>query len=345
MARKSKPTRSDVAALAGVSNATVSNVLNRSEKVKDETARRVREAIETLNYSPDLVARSLITGRTMQLGIILEDVLNPFYTEVIREFENAASERGYFVNICSGLHKVDAYFESAVNRGLDGIFVTALPYKFHVEKLSRLVERDVKVLTTGNVSADYRLVSSIEQDYASAMAAAMDHLYSLGHRHIAYLSGLGPSQTFDLRYSSYQKCVKNLGLPDGDSLLISGGPPYTTNIRDGYVCANRLLKSGRPFSAAVCGNDLMAFGAIRAFREHGLRIPEDVSVMGFDGIQMGEYWDPPLTTMSLDKKEFGYKAFALLYNNIVNDNTGYSMIKLNFHKGGSTGPCPEHLRT
>ena len=335
-----KPTRRDVARLAGVSTATVSNVVNRSGKVKEETVLRVQRAIDRLHYRPDMVARSLTTGKTMQIGIVLEDVLNPFYGEIVREFENAAGERDYFVSVCTGLRKLDGYFDSAVTRGLDGIFVTALPYKFRVEKLYRLVDCGVRVLTSGNVNVDRSRVSSIEQDYESGMAAAIRHLYRLGHRRIAYLSGLGRSQTFDLRCVAYRRCAAELRLPDAGSLLVSGEAPYTTNVRDGYNCAARLLRSGKRFTAAGCGNDLMAIGAIRAFRESGLRVPQDVSVVGFDGIEIGRFCDPPLTTMSLDKERFGRKAFELLYRGMACGETASCTEGLTLLEGGSTAPCP-----
>ena len=111
-------TRRDVAKAAGVSTATVSNVLNNSDKVKAETAEHVRQVIKQLNYSPNMVARSLSTKRTMQVGIILEDISNPFFAELAEDFERAADEQNYFVNICMGLSKLDAYFENFISRGL-----------------------------------------------------------------------------------------------------------------------------------------------------------------------------------------------------------------------------------
>ena len=109
-----KATRTDVARLAGVSTATVSNVLNGSNKVKEATVRRVMEAVQQLDYRPDMIARSMTTKRTMQIGIVLEDVINPYYGEVMREFELAANEKNYFVNICTGLHKLDSYFDNFI---------------------------------------------------------------------------------------------------------------------------------------------------------------------------------------------------------------------------------------
>src|SRR5690554_6266494 len=106
-----RPTRTDVAKLAGVSTATVSNVLNRPEIVTEETAKKVRAAIEQLDYRPDMIARSLSTKRTMQIGIVLEDMLNPFFGAIVKGFENAANEKNYFVNVCTGLNRLDNYLD------------------------------------------------------------------------------------------------------------------------------------------------------------------------------------------------------------------------------------------
>ncbi|HHY82936.1 MAG TPA: LacI family transcriptional regulator [Clostridiales bacterium] len=331
-----RPTRTDVAKLAGVSTATVSNVLNRPDIVTEETAERVRAAIKQLGYRPDMIARSLSTKRTMQIGIVLEDMLNPYFGAIVKEFESAANEQNYFVNVCTGLNRLDNYLDDFITRGLEGIFITALPYKFHVEKLYNLVEKGIKIITSGNINADSRLVSSIENDYIAAMHDVIEHLYNLGHINIAYLSGLGRELTYDLRCNGYRKSLEEFNLPYRDSLLIDGEYPYSTNIKAGYDCAMRLMGTGEKFTAVICGNDLMALGAMKAFQEKGFKIPEDISVVGFDGIEIGRYWEPALTTMSVDKTKFGRKAFELLHSNILTGKTDQFISKLTLWEGGST---------
>lgn len=317
-----KVTRIDVALAAGVSTATVSNVLNNSGKVKEDTAVRVREVIRQMDYSPNLVARSLTTKRTMQVGIVMEDISNPFFSEVARDFESAADEKGYFVNICTGFSKLDDYFDNYIARGLDGIFVTALPHKFNVEKLYKLVEKGIRIVTSGNIEVDSKRISSIENDFENGMWEAVHHLYSIGHRKIAYLSGLGKMLSNDLRCRDYKKAMERQGLEYLEELLIDGKYPYTTTMQDGYRCALQLLEKKADFTAVICGNDMMALGAMKAMKENGLRIPEDVSVIGMDGTFIGEYWEPSLTTLSLNKN-LGRKAFELLYTNMTKGNVGY----------------------
>ena len=281
-----KPTRLDVAKLAGVSPATVSNVMNNAQKVRGETVERVQAAMAQLNYQPNMVARSLTTRKTMQIGLVLENIRNPYYGEIVEHFEAAASARGY-----------------------------------------------IRVLVSGNTDVDYRRFSSIESDYAAAMRMAVKHLAGLGHSEIVYLSGLSHEMRYDLRCDAYQKQMTELGL---SPVLIDGDPPYQTDVRAGYRQASRLLSSQTPFTAVICGNDLMAIGAMRAFFERGLRVPEDISVVGFDGIDLGRFQTPSLTTLAVDARDFGEKAFELLYASMTQETTSFYSSKLKLIQGEST---------
>ena len=304
-----KPTRQDVAKLAGVSPATVSNVMNNAQKVRSETVERVQAAMAQLNYQPNMVARSLTTRKTMQIGFVLENIRNPYYGEIVEHFEAAASAKGYFVNICTGTQNIDHYLDNFVTRRLDGVFVGALPHMFDMSKLDQLLENDIRVLVSGNTDVDYRRFSSIESDYAAAMREAVRHLAGLGHSEIVYLSGLSHDMRYDLRCDAYQKQMNALGLCPA---LIDGDPPYQTDVRAGYRQAVRLLDSGTPFTAVICGNDLMAIGAMRAFFERGLRVPEDISVVGYDGLAIGGYYCPKLTTITQSLDRLAQRSFEIL---------------------------------
>ncbi len=328
------PTRLDVAKLAGVSPATVSNVMNNVQKVREETVERVHAAMAQLNYQPNMVARSLITRKTMQLGIVLEDIRNPFYGEIVESFESAASAKGYFVNICIGTQNLDHYLDNFITRRLDGVFVAALPHMLDMSKLDQLLENDIQVLVSGNTDVDYRRFSSIEHDYRTAMQMAVAHLLELGHREIVYLSGLSHDMRYDLRCGAYEQQMLEHGL---NAVIFDGEPPYPTDVRAGYRQACRLLESGTPVTAVICGNDLMAIGAIRAFFERGLRVPEDISVVGFDGIELGRYQSPSLTTLAVEVNAFGEKAFDLLYAAMTKQTTGFYSNKLKLIRGESTG--------
>lgn len=336
-----KVTRNDVAKKAGVSNATVSYVLNGSAKISEATKEKVWKAVKELDYHPDMVARSMSTKETMQIGIVLEDLSNPFYGEIVNGFENAANEKNYFVNICTGLNKLDEYFDNFITRRIDGIFITALPHKFSSEKLYKLLDHGIKIVNSGNAEIDFRRIASIENDYIMAMKEAVEYLYQLGHRNIAYLSGLGKEMSCDLRYIGYEKIINELKLPCGNDLFIEGKSPYFTGVKEGYEDAKKLMSLGKKFTAVICTNDMMAFGAMKAFQEKGLRIPQDVSVIGFDGIALSQYWQPSLTTMKVDKFEFGKKAFELLYTSIHEGTIGYYKNKMQLVKRDSTAICSD----
>lgn len=335
-----KATRADVAKLAGVSTATVSYVLNGSRHMSEKTCKLVLDAVKQLNYKPDMIARSMTKNETMQLSLMIDNVANPFYGEIINGFENAAIERGYFVNICTGNANINEYYDNYVARRVDGVFIAALPHKFDVERMYNLTDNGIRVVVSGNTDVDLKRVSSIECDYFMAMDQAVHYLYKLGHRDIAYLSGLSRKFRYDHRVEGYLSAVERYKLPCGDSLLVDGKPPYQTEIVDGHAMAKDLLASGRRFTALICTNDLMAMGAISALKEAGLRVPEDVSVMGFDDIIFSKAWRPSITTMGGAKANFGRKSFELLYTNIRYGTTGYYLHQLEVIERASTAPPP-----
>ena len=227
-------TRRDVAKAAGVSTATVSNVLNNSDKVKAETAEHVRQVIKAAELQSQYGRQKPVHKADNAGGHHTGGYIQPFFAELAEDFERAADEQNYFVNICMGLSKLDAYFENFISRGLEGIFVTALPHKFDTQKLYRLVDNGIKVVASGNVQIDTKRISSLENDYEDGMWKIMEYLYKLGHREIAYLSGLGRKLESDCRCRFYLNNVKRLGLDYEDHLLIDGKFPYTTTMLDGY---------------------------------------------------------------------------------------------------------------
>ena len=186
-------TRADVARLAGVSTATVSYVLNHTKHISPETTKRVMDAVRELDYRPDFVARSLSQRQTKQLAIFMDDATNPLYGEIIRSFEECASEKGYFVSICASQRRFQEYFDNAISRRLDGLFIMAPPRHYGAETLRRVAGRGIRVITSGYYDVDQEQCSSIENDFVSAMRKGMLHLYDRGHRDIAFLTGLTSS--------------------------------------------------------------------------------------------------------------------------------------------------------
>lgn len=331
-----KVTRADVAKLAGVSTATVSYVLNGSRNMSDRTKKLVFDAVEQLNYKPDMIARSMTKNETMQLSLMINDITNPFFSEIVVGFETAAIEKGYFVNVCTGYKDINNYFDNYIARRIDGVFVVAVPLKFDLSRLYSLTDNGVKVVVSGNIEADLKRVSSIENDYVAGMQTAVAYLRQLGHERIAYLSGLSRKHKFDRKIEGYLTAMQQQGLGCGEELLLEGKAPYSTSVEDGYAMARELIATGKAFSAVICTNDLMAMGAVSALEDAGLRVPQDVSVMGFDDILFSRAWRPAITTMAVSKNEFGRKAFELLYTNIKNGSTGYYLSRLELKPRAST---------
>lgn len=332
-----KVTRADVAKLAGVSTATVSYVLNGSRNMSDKTRKLVLDAVEQLNYKPDMIARSMTKNETMQLSLMINDITNPFFSEIVVGFETAAIEKGYFVNVCTGYKDINNYFDNYIARRIDGVFVVAVPHKFDLNRLYNLTENGIKVVVSGNTEADLKRVSSIENDYVAGMRTAVTYLHQLGHERIAYLSGLSRKHKYDRKIEGYLAAMEQQRLNCGEELLLEGRAPYSTSVEDGYAMAKELVASGKEFTAVICTNDLMAMGAVSAFEDVGLRVPQDVSVMGFDDILFAKAWRPAITTMAVSKYEFGRKAFELLYTNIKKGNTGYYLSQLELKARTSTG--------
>lgn len=334
-----KATRADVARLAGVSTATVSYVLNDSRNMSEKTKKLVRDAVKQLNYTPDMIARSMTTNETKQLSLMLNDITNPFYSEIVMGFEAAAIEKGYFVNVCTGYKDINNYLDNYIARRIDGVFIVAMPYRFDMRRLYNLVDNGIKVVVSGNVKADMSRICSIESDWMAGMKTAVNYLRGLGHERIVYLSGVDREHRSDLRLDGYLSSMKGAGLPWGDELLCEGHPPYSTGVEDGSVLARELLDSGKEFTAVICQNDLMAMGAISVFEKAGLSVPGDVSVMGFDDNLFAKVWRPSITTMAVSKQDFGRKAFEMLYDDIKNGIAGSCLRKLELIERESTGPA------
>ena len=307
-----KVTRKDIAKMAGVSTATVSYVINGSNRVGEETRERVQRIIEEYNYRPDLIARAMSTRSTMQIALLVNDLFNNFFAEIVTEFEKAAIQQGYCVNICTSDRSISNYIDSFVTRRMDGVFCMVSPTRIDLQKLYALRQDDIPVLISGSSTADRSRVSLIELDYAQGMLIALEYLKGCGHRRIAYLSAFPQDFECDNRLKMFLKYYDQI-FPTDEKLLITGDYPFPSTVDAGYDLAKRLIDRGSPFTAVITTNDSMAIGCIEALQKHGFRVPEDVSVMGFDNIPIGKHVAVPLTTVGFDKYRFANDAFSMLH--------------------------------
>jgi LacI family transcriptional regulator len=327
-----------VAKEARVSTATVSRIINDSSLVSPETARRVWRTIRKLNYHPDSQARSLVSGRSRILGLIISDITNPFFPELVKGFENLALQNNYEV-ILTNTNYDPARMATCVRRLLErrAEGVAIMTSEMDPELIDELARRGIPIvfLDVGRVRDR---ISNIRVDYAQGIREAVDHLITAGHRRIGFISGPMNLKSARTRKSAFLKCWSAYGLVGDSSLMVEGNH----KIDGGELAMFRLLQLKQRPTAVLASNDLSAIGAFRAIRLAGLRIPEDISVVGFDDIDFGQFTHPPLATIRLSRTELGGKAFNALFRILHGDSQEgeeYN-VETHFVARESTGPAP-----
>ena len=304
----------EVAEKAGVSPTTVSHVINNTRYVSGNVRSRVIDAMRELNYRPNGLARSLRRGETLTLGLILPDSANPFFAEIGRAIESSAFACGYSVILCNtenDIKKERLYTEVLENKQVDGmIFVASGENR---EAISEIANNGLPVVVVDRDMGSLELDTVITDNYHGGLIATQ-HLLSLGHRIIALITGPSNITPSADRVTGYRAALQQSNLPVDENLIVRGNfhPP------SGYEGALRLFQCiPRPTAVYAC-NDMMAIGVIRAASQLGLGIPEDVSIVGFDDIELTSYTTPPLTTISQPKQEIGQLAVSLVLERIQN---------------------------
>lgn len=297
-----------VAEHAGVSVSTVSRVVNHNPRVDAQLAERVKAAIGELGYIPSRVARSLVSGRSRTFGVIISDITNPFFPELIQGFEDAAVEVGYETLIGStnyDLAKMEACIDRMLERKVDGVAV--MTFGIEGPLLDRLAERGIPMVFIDKAPATQKSLA-VTIDYGPGIFEAVEHLAKLGHERIAFLSGPPSLHSAVSRRKAFLAAMKKLGLKVDAERVATGDH----TLDRGMEAAGKLLKlSPRP-TAIVCSNDLSAIGAMHAISAAGLSVPRDVSVIGFDDIRFSEFLIPALTTVRMSRTEIARAAVTLL---------------------------------
>ena len=298
----------DVAARAGVSTATVSRVLSGSGPALPATRERVLAAARELAYRPSGVARALKRAETRTIGLVVADITNPFFPEIARAVEAEAHRRGLGVLLLSTSEDADreaAMLDILVERRVDGIVLASGRAPRRLAR--RLADLPVPVVV---VDADIRLagVATVGTAQRAGAALAAEHLLGLGHRRLAFV-GAPPGQAASgPRRAGILDALRAAGLGP-DALEVEGGDG---RMDGGVQAVDRLIGSGSRATGIVAYNDLAAIGALRGLRRAGLRVPDDVSVVGFDDIEPASWTDPPLTTVRQPTDEMGRLAVDLL---------------------------------
>jgi len=295
----------------GLSPATVSLVINRStvaDSIPQDTKDRIFAAARKFKYRPNFFARSLRTQRSFTIGVIVPEVSDGYSASVMSGVEAYLLQEGYFYFVASHRHRadlIDEYPRMFLERSVDGLIAVDTPWHLNLS---------VPVVTVSG-HHDVKGVVNIVLNHQRAAEVALKHLFHLGHRQIAFIKGQEFSSDTEVRWSNIERVARQLGVAINPRLVVQleGDSPSP---QLGYVATRRLLAAGEPFSALFAFNDISAMGAIRALRESGLRVPEDVSVVGFDDIQSAAYQNPSLTTVRQPLREMGRAAAEILLKRI-----------------------------
>ncbi|WP_119696482.1 LacI family DNA-binding transcriptional regulator [Microbacterium halotolerans] len=308
----------DVAAHAGVSSGTVSNTLNHPERVRTHTRDRVNAAIAALGYVPNQQARMLTGAPSEVIGLVVLDVESPFYTEAAHAIERAVRESGHVIMLSTSdgdLEREAALLRMLAAQGVRGVLLAPATPDIDASRY-RALPRSLPVVLLDFDGGDTHCSVSVDNRQGGRLAAR--HLVERGHRQLAFIGGPAHFRQFADRVDGARAELRDTGMDPTASLIEISASGI--GIRDGHAAAERLLEHDRP-TAVFCGNDMLAFGAYRAFAGIGLRVPEDIAIVGYDDIDVAKDWIVPMTTIRQPIDELGRIAARLLIEHSAHDRT------------------------
>lgn len=313
-----------IAQLAKVSKATVSRVINNSPKVTPKTRDRVMKAIKEAGYYPNVTARRLTTNKAETIGLIIPSPQdktfgNPFYTEILRGFTHQAKIEGYDLLLFINEHQFN-YSQLFHDRRVDGLLLVGV--NRGDKGIIQLSENKFPYILTGKI--DYEEANYVDAENRKGAYQAVSYLVNLGHKRIGYLGGSFDFVFNQERFEGYLQALKEHNLEYGKELTMES----INTEESGYEAMRKILKFSPIPTAVFAANDLDAIGAMKAVKEKGLRIPEDIAFVGFDDIQLASFMDPPLTTVRQPIFEMGTTAINLLVGMIEGRVKGAQQVEL-----------------
>lgn len=324
VAKSASANIAQVAAEAGVSPTTVSHALSGKRSVSAPTKARIQAAVDRLGYSPNLVARGLRSQRTHTVALLVADISNPYYPRLARSIGDALAVEGYIpfiLNTDSSAERERTYLREVVSRSVDGVIVQAM--SLEPDEIRRIVGpgTPLVVLTDGPGEHAYDQVTT---DDASGIREAVDHLVAAGRTDLAFLTGPKGSGPSSARLAGFLDATDGAGLKVGPHRIA-----FTKFTHDGGVHGmSSLLEAGPPPHAVLCGNDLIAIGAMDVAHARGLRIPDDVAIVGFDNIETADLVTPRLTTIDNYVTAVGSAAGAVLLDRMSGATGPYRSVVL-----------------
>lgn len=310
----------DISAVCGVSIATVSKALNDHKDIGKETKGHIKQVAKELGYLPNSAAKTLKTNRTYNLGVLFSDegrsgLTHDYFSYVLDSFKSTAEERGYditFINSCKTRPDRMSYLEHSKYRGFDGVVIACVD--FDDPEVDELVRSDIPVVTVDHL---FNNRCTIVSDNVKGMSDLVRYIYEMGHRKIAYIHGADSAVT-QSRLSSFYKTCEELNISVPAEYI--GEAPYR-NTQGAYMETLRLLEIKDMPTCIIYPDDFSCFGGINAINAKGLKIPDDISVAGYDGIRIARHFEPPLTTIIQDTERLGREAAVKLISLIENPKT------------------------
>ena len=305
----------DVARKAKVSTATVSRTINRVGTVDAQLTKRVWKAIEELGYYPNRQARALVSGRSRAFGLIVSEITNPFFPEIVQTFETLAVEHRYEILLTSTIHDPKR-MALAVRRMIEGRVdgVAILTFGMEESLLEDLRFRNLPLVFV-DVGPQAPRVSNIRVDYLEGIRQAIQHLAALRHERIGFVSGPLRLKSAKARKDAYIASMKEIGLPVRPEFIIEGDH----RLEGGKQALHEFWQRRRRPTALLCSNDMTAIGVLRAAFELGIKVPQELSVVGFDDVRMAGFMIPPLTTIRMSQSELAKIAFEALLREVGRD--------------------------
>ena len=329
-------TMKDVAQLAGVSTATVSRALMTPEKVSVSTRKRVETAVLEAGYSPNTLARNLRRNESKTIITIVPDICDPYFVEIIRGIEDAAVENDYLVLLGdSGQQKKreSSFVNLVFTKQADGMLLLGTDHPFDVSKPE---QKNLPPMVMACEFAPELELPTVHIDNLTSAFEAVNYLAQLGHKRIAQISGPTTATLCKFRQQGYQQALRRAG--------VSMNPAYSAvgdfTFEAGAQAVRQLLALPEQPTAIFCHNDAMAIGAIQEAKKLGLRVPQDLSIVGFDDIQFAQYCDPPLTTISQPRYEIGRQAMLMMLDLLKGNDVqaGSRLLEAKLVVRGSTAP-------
>lgn len=303
----------EIARRAKVSTATVSRAINRVPTVDPQLSKRVWKVVDELGYYPNTQARALVSGRSRIFGLIVSEITNPFFPEIVQTFENLAVENNYEILITSTVHdpkRMEISVRRMIERRVDGVAI--LTFGMEDALIEHLRFRKVPLVFV-DVGPDAPRVANIRIDYLNGIRQAVQHLAALRHKRIAFVAGPSHLKSALARKTAFEQSMQEIGLPA--DLIVEG----THTLEGGKAALTKLIALRPRPTAVLCSNDMTAIGVIREAYDLELSIPSELSVIGFDDIRLAQFTTPPLTTVQMSQHELAKLAFQALISEVEAD--------------------------